>query len=287
MVLVPRGLVAVSLEEADAGATDDAIARALGVSAGDVPGLRLIRIRDELSWVGGGPSGGHTDRDRDRRERAHGGAAMSEHVARAVVNAVGGYYARAVCEPAVRGFLSILEKQFPRSDLYIFELLQNAVDDGARHVVVEADRRDRGLSVRHDGRRFTALDVVGLASVGLSTKGGAAAGERRTIGFMGVGFKAVYKRFARVVVHDDTWAFLFEEPTGPRPRVAAGIEPSHGWVMTPRWAGAAGAGAASSSSSSSSSSPPMLWDGEPSSETAGWCHFQVCARSHAHAHMRV
>ena len=27
-------------------------------------------------------------------------------------------------EPAVRGFLTILEKTFPRSDLYLFELLQ-------------------------------------------------------------------------------------------------------------------------------------------------------------------
>ena len=36
--------------------------------------------------------------------------------------------------------------------------------------------------------------MLGLASVGLSTKGTAAGGGgRRTIGFMGVGFKAVYK----------------------------------------------------------------------------------------------
>jgi len=50
---------------------------------------------------------------------------------------------------------------------------------------------DRG---RHDGRGFTPLDVLGLSSVGLSSKAG------RTIGFMGIGFKAVYRRFARVVV---------------------------------------------------------------------------------------
>lgn len=36
-----------------------------------------------------------------------------------------------VREPVVSGFLSILQKQFPRNDLYLFELLQNAVDDGA------------------------------------------------------------------------------------------------------------------------------------------------------------
>ena len=37
-------------------------------------------------------------------------------------------------EPSVQGFLSVLEKQFPRSDLYVFELLQNAIDEGAQEV---------------------------------------------------------------------------------------------------------------------------------------------------------
>ncbi|CAE7170263.1 nphp3 [Symbiodinium microadriaticum] len=55
-----------------------------------------------------------------------------------------------------------------RSDLYLFEVLQNAVDDGALHVSFEPTQQ--GLSVKHDGRRFTALDVLGLSSVGLSTK---------------------------------------------------------------------------------------------------------------------
>ena len=48
-----------------------------------------------------------------------------------VIEGINRYYSRQVLEPAIRGFLSILEKQFPRNDLYLFELLQNAVDDGA------------------------------------------------------------------------------------------------------------------------------------------------------------
>ena len=109
-------------------------------------------------------------------------------------------------EPSTQGFLSIIEKSFPRSDLYLFELLQNAVDDGASSVTfrVHDARRSSasssslssasasisgsGLAFHHNGREFTPLDVLGLASVGLSTKTG------RTIGFMGVGFKAVYVR---------------------------------------------------------------------------------------------
>lgn len=39
-----------------------------------------------------------------------------------------------VLEPSTQGFLSIVEKQFPQTELYLFELLQNSVDDGASEV---------------------------------------------------------------------------------------------------------------------------------------------------------
>ncbi len=69
-------------------------------------------------------------------------------------------------------FLSILEKQFSRSDLYLFELLQNAVDEGAMRVRVEMRSSPVGLRFTHDGNGFSPLDVNGLASVGMSTKAG-------------------------------------------------------------------------------------------------------------------
>ena len=64
------------------------------------------------------------------------------------------------------------------------------------------------VRVTHNGRRFTPLDVIGLSSVGLSTKT-----SKRTIGFMGIGFKAVYKRFHKVHISDGTFSFRFEKPT--------------------------------------------------------------------------
>ena len=97
-------------------------------------------------------------------------------------------------------FLSILEKQFARSDLYLFELLQNAVDEGARHVAVELTRSPPGLRFAHDGKGFSPLDVNGLASVGMSTKA-----TKRAVGFMGIGFKACHKRFAHVICVDKEW----------------------------------------------------------------------------------
>lgn len=86
-------------------------------------------------------------------------------------------------ESTIQGFLSIVERSFPRNDLYLFELLQNAVDDGASEVTVALHSDRPRLVFSHNGRPFSPLDVVGLSSVGLSTKTG------RTIGFMGIGYK--------------------------------------------------------------------------------------------------
>ena len=70
-----------------------------------------------------------------------------------VVGAIRAYYEQHAFEPSVKGFLSILEKQFPRADLYLFELLQNAVDDGATRINVELQTARRR---RRCGSRTTA-----------------------------------------------------------------------------------------------------------------------------------
>jgi hypothetical protein len=117
----------------------------------------------------------------------------SSEFAKLVVDGIREYYRHQVLEPSVQGFLRILEKQFPRSDLYVFELLQNAIDEGARRVRVRLSPKSDAITFEHDGASFTPLDVLGLSSVGLSTKSNV-----RSVGFMGIGFKATYKRFRRV-----------------------------------------------------------------------------------------
>ena len=144
--------------------------------------------------------------------------------ARLITDSIRRYYAQQILEPSVRGFLSVLEKQFARGDLYLFELLQNAVDDGADTVRFAVVRDGTLLRVSHNGRRFTPLDVLGLSSVGLSTK---SRQGKRTIGFMGVGFKAVYKRYARVCIRDGTYSFVYQEPNQNKS--------GYGWVMLPMW----------------------------------------------------
>ena len=191
-----------------------------------------------------------------------------------VIEGINRYYSRQVLEPAIRGFLSILEKQFPRNDLYLFELLQNAVDDGAMHVIFKSISRGNvsnnkdaeGLMFLHNGRPFNSLDCLGLSSVGLSSK----TGEKRTIGFMGIGFKSVYKRFARVVIYDEKWKFMFEDPKQATPRgggyitnanssnsnIPNSMEPTHAYVLKPMYV----------------DNFSKLWGTQADKE---WCHFQL------------
>ena len=151
--------------------------------------------------------------------------ATTAALAELLVNSLRHYWSRQVREPSVRGFLSILSKQFSASHLYLFELLQNAVDEGATSVVVERTSHS-SLSVAHDGRRFAPLDVVGLSSVGLSTKAG-----RSAIGCMGIGFKAVFRRWSEVTVRDGRWGFRFEKHAKGRDATL----PDHAWVLLPQW----------------------------------------------------
>lgn len=176
-------------------------------------------------------------------------------IAKLLTESIRLYYAQQVLEPSVRGFLSVLEKQFARSDLYLFELLQNAVDDGASEIHLSVAKSSSGggggLSFRHNGRAFTPLDVLGLSSVGLSTK---TREGKRTIGFMGVGFKACYKRFSRVKIDDGIYKFAYERPPD---------DAGYGWVMQPIW------------TEESSRAENSTMNGSMDSNASSWCQFSL------------
>jgi hypothetical protein len=133
---------------------------------------------------------------------------LAKGTARCILEAICERNHRLLNDDQVRGLFAPLKRQFARAEYYLFELLQNAVDDGASHVQVRVEDSEQRLVLQHNGRPFTPVDVYGLSWVGLSGKFG------RTIGFMGIGFKAVYKRFARVRVADQTWKFFFHEHPG-------------------------------------------------------------------------
>ena len=96
----------------------------------------------------------------------------------------------------------MLSADVPHPWMYVYELTQNAIDAGARRVCWRAEGDT--VMFQHDGR--TALDeshVRGLSSLGASTKG------LGMVGFMGVGFKAVFARFREACVSDFRWRFRF------------------------------------------------------------------------------
>jgi hypothetical protein len=105
-----------------------------------------------------------------------------------------------------RGALRDLQRDFPYPWLYVAELLQNAVDASARHVRLEPDLQTGQLVFEHDGEAFTETHVRALCSKGMSTKGAG------TVGFMGVGFKAVFHSYRRVDVSSGPWRFFLEVP---------------------------------------------------------------------------
>ncbi len=91
---------------------------------------------------------------------------------------------------------------------FFFELLQNADDAGARRwsVTIEPAR----IVVRHDGAPFSFLDLVGVLSIGQTTK------RVDQIGFFGVGFKSVYEVSERPRVRSGPFEFEIAHVSIPR-----------------------------------------------------------------------
>lgn len=158
------------------------IARITSLPETAVPLFAVVQTGDDFCWYSGAEKCPEPPSKRDLLRSAN---ASTPPVAEAIVGSISRYYGRQVLEPSIRGFLAILEKQFPRNDLYLFELLQNAVDDGATRVSLRQVTHSGQTAIHfcHNGRGFTPLDVLGLSSVGLSTKGDE---EKRKIGFMSV-----------------------------------------------------------------------------------------------------
>ncbi len=101
------------------------------------------------------------------------------------------------------GALKDLQQTFPHPWLYVGELLQNAVDAGAKRIRLAVDENARSLVVEHDGTPFNHEHVEALCVRGMSRKGAG------TVGFMGIGFKAVFQSFEYVDISSGPWQFRF------------------------------------------------------------------------------
>lgn len=124
-----RGVVAVVTEEAE-----PAPPIGIGLVSTDAPHadgavepwpeLRLVRLAGGSaqwqSWPMGAAFGRPiSEADAARAAASAGRPLLTEAGRRAVVRAIEAYHLQHVLEPSVAGFLSILEKQFARADLYL------------------------------------------------------------------------------------------------------------------------------------------------------------------------
>lgn len=91
---------------------------------------------------------------------------------------------------------------------FFFELLQNADDARATHVQIEV--APDAVTLTHDGAPFSIFDLVGVLSIGQTTK------SSEQIGFFGVGFKSVYEITDRPRVHSGALSFEIAHVSLPR-----------------------------------------------------------------------
>ncbi len=131
--------------------------------------------------------------------------ARRAELARAVVEVLAGA-PKAVSQTNAEDLLS--RRVYTDPGHFLIELLQNAEDAGAGtwRIVFEPGR----LVVWHDGTPFDARDVVGVCSIGQTTK------KKQQIGFFGVGFKSVYEVTDRPQIYSDVYSFEIADVSIPR-----------------------------------------------------------------------
>ena len=107
--------------------------------------------------------------------------------------------------PDGRGLLNVIELSFDNRWVYLFELVQNALDVGARSISIQLGEAGDALIFQHNGDgSLEEKDVEGLSKVFRSTKGA------RSVGFMGIGFKSIFIRFQEARIAGWGWKFKYQ-----------------------------------------------------------------------------
>lgn len=118
--------------------------------------------------------------------------------------------------------LAFLGRLYTDRTHFIFELLQNAEDAGAKEI--RFDLFEDRLEVRHNGRPFNEQDVSGICGVDEGTK----AEDLTQIGKFGIGFKSVYAYTRNPEIHSGDEHFRIEHYV--RPFQASPAAPGNTWT---------------------------------------------------------
>ena len=104
-----------------------------------------------------------------------------------------------------RGWLNRVDLTFDHLWVYLYELVQNALDASASSIAIRVTDNGDSLVFQHNGKQeLEEKGVAGLSKVFSSTKGA------RSVGFMGIGFKSVFARFNEVHISGWGWALRYE-----------------------------------------------------------------------------
>lgn len=125
----------------------------------------------------------------------------------------------------------ISEVVFTRSSGFILEFIQNAEDAGIdTHVsgVFKIQLNKDKVSIQHNGTPFSADDVIAVSGIRSSKKP-----ERGTLGYLGIGFKSVFKVTDCPRIYSGDFRFKFDRTEWAEPAEAP-------WHVIPIWVQDAG-----------------------------------------------
>ena len=102
------------------------------------------------------------------------------------------------------GSIDRLQKAFPRYGSFLMEFIQNADDAASTKMRIELF--PDSLRIANDGQPFSEADVKSICKVGRSSKT-----LQESIGYLGVGFKAVFLISKKPEIYSGPWRFKFEQ----------------------------------------------------------------------------
>lgn len=115
---------------------------------------------------------------------------------------------------------------FTRSTGFILEFIQNAEDSGidlGYAGVFEISMNKRRVKIMHNGRPFTENDVKAICGIRSSKKP-----EKGTLGYLGIGFKSVFKITDSSEIYSNGFQFKFDKNASNDPNNTP-------WHVTPIW----------------------------------------------------
>lgn len=122
---------------------------------------------------------------------------------------------------SLTGAIDRLQKAFPRYGSFLMEFVQNA--DDAKSPSLKIELLQNTVRISNDGLPFSEEDVKSICKVGRSSKT-----LERYIGYLGVGFKAVFLISESPEIYSGGYQFKFDRNTWQ--------DPEHiPWQIVPNW----------------------------------------------------